>query len=85
MRQMHVVEEVHEDTYIRHLAIFVSFMQFILIMVMDVRDVRLSNLGIGREQVGVEGEVEVTTENDAREDYDDEQGDGEGGEEGDHE
>ena len=43
------------------------------------------NLGIGREQVGVEGEVEVTTENDAREVYDDEQGDGEGGEEGDHE
>ena len=81
MRPMHVVEEVHEDTYIRHLAIFV---QFILIMVMDVRDVRLSNLGIGREQVGVEGEVEVTTENDAREVYDDEQGDGEGGEEGDH-
>ena len=36
MRQMHVVEEVHEDTYIRHLAIFVSFMQFILIVVMDV-------------------------------------------------
>ena len=33
MRQMHVVEEVHEDTYIRHLAIFVSFS---LIMVMDV-------------------------------------------------
>ena len=36
MRQMHVIEEVHEDTYIRHLAIFVSFMQFLIIMVMDV-------------------------------------------------
>ena len=36
MRQMHVIEEVHEDTYIRHLAIFVSFMQFIIIMVIDV-------------------------------------------------
>ena len=36
MRQMHVIEEVHEDMYIRHLAIFVSFMQFLIIMVMDV-------------------------------------------------
>ena len=43
------------------------------------------NLGIGREQVSVEGEVEVISENDAREVYDDEQGDGESGEEGDHE
>ena len=43
------------------------------------------NLGIGREQLIVEDEIELTTENDAREVYDDEQGDGEGGEEGDHE